>query len=497
MLINIIPFKCSPERLTKERLSGFNGLALFWSGPFLFVMVEVGGEKMAKQHTIHSVAKSERTMGDWDLFATWIGANANNGTWYIGGIIAATGLIQGSTLLIVIGCLSYVLLALASYMGYQTGVGAMGLTRASFGVKGSVLPSLINVVQFIGWAAVNTYIAATSVSFILKEIMGWSGNDAATNRLSLIVGIIIMSILHLISISLGEKSVRWIERIGIILVIILVTWESIIVFKMVPFKDLVAWRPAAKFRLEAGRAIDILAAFNLAWVTAAADFSRFAKRKKAATVYSFLGANIGLFWFAFIGLTATIATAITLNHFDPNNADPSTIAAKLGLGVLALLVIVITSTTANAVNLMAAGSALTNIFPKLKLTPALWCVTLLATVVTFIPVYVASFLTTFETFLDSIGMFLGPEIAIFLVDYFWIRRRQYQVDALNTIAGPYWYTKGYHLTALFSWVIGVISYLILNQFAIVHVYTGATFIAMLITALFYGVAVQLQTKKAI
>ncbi|MDC9284322.1 cytosine permease, partial [Clostridioides difficile] len=86
---------------------------------------------------------------------------------------------------------------------------------------------------------------------------------------------------------------------------------------------------------------------------------------------------------------------------------------------------------------------------------------------------------------------------IFLVDYFWIRRRHYQVDALNTIAGPYWYTKGYHLTALFSWVIGVISYLILNQFAIVHAYTGATFIAMLITALFYRVAVQLQTKKVI
>lgn len=111
---------------------------------------------MTKQQTIHAVSKDARTMGSWDLFATWIDANANNGTWFIGGIIAATGLIQGSTLLLVVGCLSYVLLALASYMGYQTGVGAMGLTRASFGVKGSVLPSIINVVQFIGWAAVNT-----------------------------------------------------------------------------------------------------------------------------------------------------------------------------------------------------------------------------------------------------------------------------------------------------------------------------------------------------
>ncbi|KRM22433.1 cytosine permease [Latilactobacillus graminis] len=450
---------------------------------------------MAKQQTIDAVTKDQRTMGRWDLLATWIGANANNGTWFIGGIIAATGLLQGSMLLLVVGCLSYVLLALASYMGYQTGVGSMGLTRASFGVNGSVVPSIINVIQFMGWAAVNTYIAATSVSLIIKEIMGWTGNNGPMNRMSLIIGILIMSVLHLISISLGERSIRWIERIGIILVIILVMWESLIVFKMVPFKNLIGWRPAANLRLKLGQAVDILAAFNLAWVTAAADFSRFSKSKKAATAYSFLGANIGLFWFAFIGLVATIATAITLHHFDPNNADPSTIAVKLGLGILALLVIVITSTTANAVNLMAAGSALTNIWPRFKLTPALWLVTLWATGVTFIPVYVASFITTFEAFLDSIGMFLGPEIAIFLVDYFIVKHRQYNIHDLNIVGGQYWYTKGYHLTALFAWIIGVISYLILNQFTIIQTYTGATFIAMLITAGLYWGLMQKRTSS--
>ena len=113
---------------------------------------------------------------------------------------------------------------------------------------------------------------------------------------------------------------------------------------------------------------------------------------------------------------------------------------------------------------------------------------------TFIPVYVASFLTTFETFLDSIGMFLGPEIAVFLVDYFIIRRRHYNVGALNEVAGPYWYTKGYHLTAMIAWVIGVVSYLVLNQFAIIHAYTGATFIAMGLTALVYWLMVQRKEK---
>lgn len=432
-----------------------------------------------KEH-IQATTPDQRAMSKWDLFATWIGANANNGTWYIGGVIAAVGLIKASTLLVIVGSLSYVLLALASYMGFKTGLPAMTLTRPSFGVKGSILPSLVNVIQFIGWAAINTFIAATSISFILKDILGWN-NSAFHNQFSIILGIVVMSILHLISISVGEKSVKWIERFGIILV----TWESIVVLKTVPFHEIVKWQPAAKFQLPSGKIVDILAAFNLAWVTAAADFSRFTKDKHAATTVSFFGANIGLFWFAFIGLIATIATAITINKFDPNNADPSTIAAKLGLGILAMLVIVITSTTANAVNLMAAGSAMTNIFHKLKLTPALWIVTLVATVMTFIPVYVASFLTTFETFLDGIGMFLGPEIAIFLVDFFFIKKKDYQVSELSKPQGKYWYTKGVNLMAITTWAIGVLSYLGLNKLDFIVQTVGATFPAMIITAILY------------
>lgn len=454
----------------------------------------MGVKNMATKEHIQATTSDQRAMSKWDMFATWIGANANNGTWYIGGVIAAVGLIKASTLLVVVGSLSYILLGLASYMGYKTGLPAMVLTRPSFGVKGSIIPSIVNVVQFIGWAAINTFIAATSISFILKDLLGWD-NSSFHNQFSIIIGIVVMSILHLISISLGEKSVKWIERFGIILVIILVTWESIVVLKTVPFHDIVKYQPAAKFQLHSGKIVDILAAFNLAWVTAAADFSRFTKDKHAATTASFLGANIGLFWFAFIGLIATIATAITINKFDPNNADPSTIAAKLGLGILAMLVIVITSTTANAVNLMAAGSALTNIFHRLKLTPALWIVTLVATVMTFIPVYIASFLTTFETFLDGIGMFLGPEIAIFLVDFFFIKRKDYEVSQFSKVNGSYWYTKGVNLIAIATWAIGVISYLGLNKLDFIVNTVGATFPAMLITAILYYVVANMKNKQ--
>ncbi|KRN02071.1 purine-cytosine permease related protein [Levilactobacillus senmaizukei DSM 21775 = NBRC 103853] len=439
---------------------------------------------------VESIPTAQRRMSNWDMFATWIGANANNGTWYIGGVIAACGLATASTTLVIVGIISYALLAVASYMGYRTGLPAMALTRASFGLRGSFIPSVINLVQFIGWAAVNTFIAATSISYIFGELFGWPLYGKPGGTFGLIVGILIMSVLHLLSISVGERSVRLIERVGIILVVIFVLWESIVVFRTVSFHQIWQWQPPRNLRMSSGVAADTLAAFNLAWVTAASDFSRFTAKKSAATTASFAGANFGLFWFAFIGLFATIGTAVSLNHFDPNNSDPSTIAAKLGLGIIALLVIVLTSTTANAVNLMSAGSALTNMTHRLSLNVSLWIVTIAATIVTFIPVYLASFLDVFETFLDGIGMFLGPEIAIFLVDYFWLHQRQYHLSEFTKVKGDYWYTRGVNWVAVVSWLLGVVAYWGLKQITVIATTTGATFIAMALTAVVYGIAMR-------
>ena len=78
---------------------------------------------------------------------------------------------------------------------------------------------------------------------------------------------------------MGERSVQIIERIGIIFVIGFVIWESIVVFRTVSFHQLVTWVVPHSEQLKAGHAMDILAAFNLAWVTAGADFTRFTARK--------------------------------------------------------------------------------------------------------------------------------------------------------------------------------------------------------------------------
>lgn len=432
-----------------------------------------------------AIPKAHRHQSYWDMFATWVGANANNGTWYVGGVIAACGFATASTSLIIVGIITYLLLALSGYMGYQTGLPAMALTRASFGLRGSFLPSVINVIQFIGWAAVNTFIAATSISYILHDVLGWPVYGKPGGLKGLVSGIIVMSILHLLSISMGERSVQIIERVGIVLVFVLVIWECVVVFQHVSFSQIIAWRPPHNLKMSAGQAVDVLAAFNLAWVTAASDFTRFAKKKRSSTHAPFWGANLGLIWFAMIGVVSTIATAITLSHFDANNSDPSTIASKLGLGVLAMLVIIITSTTANAVNLMSAGSALTNMTKRLSLTVSIVVVTLVAVIVTFIPIFYATFLDVFTAFLDGIGMFLGPEIAIFLTDFYLISHRRYEFEHFALRDGKYWYTGGINWFAIGSWAVAVVSYGFIKTIPLLAKSVGATFLSMIIAAVLY------------
>ncbi len=443
---------------------------------------------------VESIPKAHRHQSYWDMFATWVGANANNGTWYVGGVIAACGFATASTTLIIVGVITYFLLALSGYMGYKTGLPAMALTRASFGLKGSFLPSVINIVQFIGWAAVNTFIAATSISYILHDVLGWPVYGKPGGLKGLISGIVVMSILHLLSISMGEKSVRIIERIGIVLVFILVIWESIVIFQNVSLSEIVSWHAPSALKMSPGQAVDVLAAFNLAWVTAASDFTRFSKKRSSSTWAPFFGANLGLIWFAMIGIISTIATAITLNHFDANNSDPSTIASKLGLGVLAMLVIIITSTTANAVNLMSAGSALTNMTKRLSLTVSIVLVTLVAVFVTFIPIFYSTFLNVFTAFLDGIGMFLGPEIAIFLTDFYLVAKRKYRVDHFASRSGQYWYTGGINWIAIASWLIAVLAYGYIKTVAVLADSVGATFISMLIAAVIYWVGSRLTSR---
>ena len=143
-------------------------------------------------------------------------ANANNGTWFIGGIIAACGFWGGIKALLIASSISYIFLMMVGYMGTKTGVSTDGHFRGLRWDPGKHHSILSKFNPVCGWTAVNTFIAATSVSYILHSFWGWPTYGQPGGNLGLIVGIVVMSILHLLSIVAGQRSIQIIERIGVI-----------------------------------------------------------------------------------------------------------------------------------------------------------------------------------------------------------------------------------------------------------------------------------------
>ncbi|KRN41208.1 purine-cytosine permease related protein [Fructilactobacillus fructivorans] len=447
-----------------------------------------------QKYAFESIPISERDMNYWDMFATWFGANANNGTWFIGGVIAAAGFFGGISSAVIASVIAFAFLSMVGYMGYQTGASTTILSRAPFGIRGSVVPSVINLTLFMGWTAVNTFIAATSLAYLFHSMFGWALFGQPGGYFGIIVGIIIMSILHLLSIIAGPKSVQIIERIGVVLVIIFVIIEVIVVFRDVSFSQIAKYQVPMKSKMPFGVALDTIAAAALGWVVGGADFTRFTSSKRIATQAPYVGAILGMVSFVIIGLCTTLSVAVTSGVFNPNNSDPSTVANKLGLGLIAMVVIVLTSMTANAVNIQSGGSALNNLIPKISLNKSLFIVTILSMILTLVPLINGSFLDAFTAFLNYTGMFLGPIIAILVVDYFGLSDGKYDLKALETPTGRYWYKGGINWFAMACIAIGVVLYIGLNLLPIVKATVGATFISMIVVAIVYYVGSKLMRK---
>lgn len=431
------------------------------------------------------VPMNKRSLSFGDMVATWIGANANNGSWYVGGVVAGAAFGGSVLVTLIANPIAYLIMALIGFIGYKVGTSTMALTRPSFGVRGSYLPSILNSTQFIGWTAVNTFIAAISVSFVCKEFLGWPAFGEPGGNKTMIFGIAVMSVLHLLSIAMGHKSVKLVERIGVVFILILGIWETVVVLQHVSLHDIMNWHPAKGKLMPIGSAMDAMVAFSLGWVPAIAEFTRYGKNRATATVAPMIGANVGLFWFAFVGILGAIGTAISTGVYDPNNSDPSTIVSKLGLGPVALLVIILTSTTANAVNLMAAGISLTNITKKIKPIAALWLVTIIAALLTVVPLYAGSFLDSFIGFLDYIGMVFGPIFAIMIVDFYLVRKKRYDVNELENVKGKYWFKGGFNLKAMAVWVIGVVFFLSVHNLPLFTGSIGATYPTIALTGILY------------
>ena len=121
------------------------------------------------------IPQNERTMGYFTTFSMWLGANLVVTTIMTGMYFVPDLPFLKALFIIFLGTsLGLIPLILVATMGAKTGLTTMTLTRGAFGTKGSILPSIVNIVILTGWSWVQALMAGMSMDYAVSHLTGYS-----------------------------------------------------------------------------------------------------------------------------------------------------------------------------------------------------------------------------------------------------------------------------------------------------------------------------------
>jgi len=351
-------------------------------------------------------------------------------------------------LAIVIGtALGTVLLALAGIVGTKTGVPTMVALRAPLGVRGSYAASGLNVLQLIGWAALEIIIMSQAATALSEEYLGFSGYYfwivffGSVGTLMAMGGPIVV--------------VRqWLQKFGVWVVIAASAWLTFHLFDAYDFGEI--WR-----RDGAGgfpnffQGMDLVIALPVSWLPLVCDYSRFARRAGSAAAGTYIGYAIANAWFFILGMLYVQAL-----QSDPGGFVNAlvTMLLPMALGWLALIVLLVGETDEAFANIYSTAVSVQNLAGRLKH----WMLALAVGVVSTIAAANLD-LIGYETFLLLIGGVFIPVFGILLADYFVLRKREYAVDDFYRSSGAYWYAGGLNPVAIVVWIAGFFVYACAGQ----------------------------------
>ena len=361
----------------------------------------------------------------------WFGAGVSIAEILTGTYLAPLGFSKGLTAIIVghiIGCF---MLFLAGVIGGKVRKSAMETVKMSFGKKGSLLFSVLNVLQLVGWTAIMIYDGALAADGIVS-----------TGRwvwCLVIGGLIVLWILIGIT-NLGKVNVIAMTALFIL---------TVILCKVI-FFDSGAVGMAADDSMTFGAAVELSVAMPLSWLPLISDYTREAKEPVKATAVSAVVYGIVSSWMYIIGMGAAIYTG---------EYDIAQIMVKAGLGIAGLLIIVFSTVTTTFLDAYSAGISSESIVSKLNGKYMAIGVTVIGTIAAI--VYPMDNITDF---LYLIGSVFAPMIAIQIADFFILKadNSAAAVNAANMIV----------------WLIGFVVYRILMN---VDIPVGNTLPDMLIT----------------
>lgn len=421
---------------------------------------------------------SERTVGPVAYMFMWIGDGVNLGNMTLGASLIAVGVATLNALqtfvaaILAIGIIS-VIFALNDRFGYRTGIPYVVQLRMSFGIKGSVISSFLRGVPAIVWYGFQSWVGGTALNEIVKVLSGGSFDNVA-------ICFVILQAVQIVLSLYGFHAIKWVETLASVVIMLALVYVFGLLLTQHSEDITNVWVNAqGTWGLPFFAFIMVFLGNYAAIFLSAADYSRELKSgisdKKRSALY-FVPIIIAYGFVLTIGAMMAAATGIS----NPVKAF-AVIVDNPYITVAVSAFIVIGAVAVNMVANIVPPAYVISLVTKLKYKASVTITGLLA-LCSFPWVLVQdSSAKGLNTFILIYSAFLGPIVAILLVEYYILRKQKVDAAELYREDGAF---KGYNPSAILAmligagaafllvdigWIIGFvvagIAYLLLSKFA--------------------------------
>lgn len=407
----------------------------------------------------------ERKWGTYSIFALWMSDTHAISNYAFASSLFVLGLPAWEVFVALLAGISivYVLMNRMGHAGHRTGVPYPVLARASWGVYGANIPALLRAIMAVAWYGIQTWLASTAVVLLTLQLA--PGLDAY-NHNSLLglstlgwVAFMVMWGLQAVLLTRGMEFIRKVQDLATGPVVWLVVLALALYLVVKAGGDISLTRSitglsgSAQFE-QSLIAVSLTVATFLTLVLNYADFARFTPDHRSYRRGNLIGLPVNFTAFAVV---AVLVTAGTISVFGEAIYDPVKVIQKIDnpvVTVIGALAFIVATIGINVVaNFVSPAYDFANLAPKyLNFKRGGMITAVLAIVV--MPWKLYSSALVIQYFLGALGAFLGPLVAILLVDYYLVRRGRIDVDELFSAdaRGAYFYRKGYNPKAVIAFL---------------------------------------------
>jgi nucleobase:cation symporter-1, NCS1 family len=475
-------------------------------------------------HDLAPTSAAQRTWRWYHFAALWVGMVMCIPAYTLSASLIENGMSGWQAVFTVFLANAIVLLPmlLIGHAGTKYGIPYAVLARASFGTAGARLPALMRAIVACGWYGIQTWFGGSMIYTLLGVLAGHEIGGARLDGLGVNLGQLLCFLafwaIQFYFIVHGIESIRKLETytapLKIVICFVLLGW---VYSRAGGFGDLLSQpsqfveggKKAGQFWTTFWPSLTAMVGF---WATLALnipDFTRFAKSQRDQVIGQSVGLPVPM---GLLAALAVIVTSATVVLYGKALWDPVDVASRMtGAGVLvALLILLIDTVSVNlAANMVGPAYDFSALAPRHisyrtggYLTAGIALAMMPWKILESTQGYIF-------TWLIGYSALLGPIAGVLIVDYYFIRKTELDVEQLYRQGGAYSYRGGWNLAAVAAFCAGVLPNLpgFLNTAfpasfpgvgdGFKTIYTYAWFVGVLISALVYGALMKRHTAPAL